>query len=220
MSIIDFRGYKSVQLEAYYDCYEKNNKKYKWLSFFDFDEFLELKPKSQKIKQYLTSKIFNNCTNIKTNWVMYTDNNLIFYQNKTIYERFKTPNYNISPNIHVKSTVRGNLTVNYWKNAIDPHTSKFGFSSCSSSGKKIKNTSPYNIPPDFDNSLLRHYYTKTIEEFILKIKRGPAAIVNDIPDSFFINKLNLFFLINNKTYEKLDVIKKNLNITYNITNSN
>ena len=45
VTIIDYRGFRgsrdSPQFDAYYDCYEKYNKEYDWLSFFDFDEFLE-----------------------------------------------------------------------------------------------------------------------------------------------------------------------------------
>ena len=45
ITIIDYRNNKSKnsnwQYKAYYDCYKNNNRKYDWLSFFDFDEFLE-----------------------------------------------------------------------------------------------------------------------------------------------------------------------------------
>ena len=61
VSIINYRGYRGIlnhpQFEAYYDCYEKNNKKYKWLSFFDLDEFLVLKPKNMKINKLLNMSI-------------------------------------------------------------------------------------------------------------------------------------------------------------------
>ena len=46
VSIINYRGRRGKkgriggpQLEVYYDCYEKNNKNYDWLSFYDVDEF-------------------------------------------------------------------------------------------------------------------------------------------------------------------------------------
>ncbi len=51
--LIDYRGFRGPrnqpQMEAYYDCYEKHNKEYDWLSFFDLDEYLVLKPKGMKI---------------------------------------------------------------------------------------------------------------------------------------------------------------------------
>ena len=49
VSIINYRGYKGIQLNAFYDCYQKNNKRYKWLAFFDFDEYLELIPNNTTI---------------------------------------------------------------------------------------------------------------------------------------------------------------------------
>ena len=40
---------------------------------------------------------------------MYTDNDLIYYDNRTLLERFTTPIYNDHANIFVKSIVRGDL---------------------------------------------------------------------------------------------------------------
>ena len=69
ISIINYRGYRgrrdSPQTFAYYDCYGKNSKYYDWLSFFDIDEFLELKPSYMKIKNFLNNKKFDKCQNIK-----------------------------------------------------------------------------------------------------------------------------------------------------------
>ena len=59
VKIIDYRCYRgkrqSPQSGAYIDCYEKNKNNYDWLSFFDFDEFLELN-KNKNIKEYLNNK--------------------------------------------------------------------------------------------------------------------------------------------------------------------
>ena len=116
VSIINYRGFRGSQnhpqFNAYYDCYERNNKKYQWLSFFDFDEFLELKPKNIKINEFLDNKRFYNCENIKINWLFYNDNNLIRYDNRPIQKRFISPVYNNGGNIHIKSTVRGKLKYN------------------------------------------------------------------------------------------------------------
>ena len=54
VTIINIRGKIKGQCYAYNDCYEKYNKLYDWLSFFDFDEFLSLKEKN--IQKFLTSK--------------------------------------------------------------------------------------------------------------------------------------------------------------------
>ena len=115
VSIINYRGDKEKpQFRAFIDCYEKNNKNYDWLSFFDIDEYLVLKPKNIKIQQYLNNVRFKYCQNVKFNWMIYTDNDKLHYENKSVQERFTKPLLNISVNIHVKSTVRGNLSTNYW----------------------------------------------------------------------------------------------------------
>jgi hypothetical protein len=80
VEILNYRGYRgkrqSPQSKAFIDCYEKNKNNYDWLSFFDFDEFLELK-RNKNIKEYLSNKIFKKCANIKINWLIFTDNDLL-----------------------------------------------------------------------------------------------------------------------------------------------
>ena len=56
VSIINYRGLKARQGHSYKDCYKNNNKNYDWLSFFDFDEFLELNPPFTKIQDYFRNK--------------------------------------------------------------------------------------------------------------------------------------------------------------------
>ena len=60
VSIINYRGNnKKPQMKIYIDCYKKNKKNYHWLSFFDVDEFLEIKPKGIKIQNFLGKKDIN-----------------------------------------------------------------------------------------------------------------------------------------------------------------
>ena len=212
VSIINYRGYKGIQLNAFYDCYQKNYKRYKWLAFFDFDEFLELAPNYTTIQQFLDNKIFYNCQNIKINWLMFTDNDLIKYENKPLKERFTTPLYNDS--LVIKSIVRGNLNLNYWEKATNPHTSKIGFYSCSSSGKNISSTSFMIDIPEYNFAFLKHYHTKTIEEYIIKLNKGYADHV-DYPGDWKKVRIKNFFDINKKTKEKLDYFKKYLNYSFN-----
>ena len=158
VSIIDYRGYlgkKNLpQFDAFIDCYHKNFKKYDWLSFFDFDEYLEFQ-NNIKIRQFLNNKVFNKCE-----------------ENKSLQIRFSKPLLNHIRNILTKSIVRGNLTDNYWKTMTNPHTSIGNYTACSSSGKLINNSSPYNNPIETKNVYLKHYSTKIVEEFCNKIKRG------------------------------------------------
>ena len=227
VSIIDYRGFRgtkdSPQFDAYYDCYEKNSKFYNWISFFDFDEFLELIPNNLKINQFLDNERFSDCKCVKINWLLYSDNELISYKNIAIQNRFLTPLYNSSLNIHIKSTVRGKLTLNYWKNALNPHTTIYSYKSCSSSGKIIPHNSPFNFPPDYQNAILKHYKTKTIDEYLVKLKRGRADKPLNFTEEDIIEKINIFFSVNKFTFSKLKFIKKKLNLSkklYNIIRKN
>ena len=217
VTIIDYRGFRgsrdSPQFDAYFDCYEKYNKDYDWLSFFDFDEFLELKPKNLKIYEFLDNERFNNCISVKINWLLYSDNNLIYYENLPIQRRFLSPLTNSSLNIHIKSTVRGNLSLNYWKDAQNPHTTIYQYKSCSSSGKTIPYNSPFNSPPDYENAILRHYKTKTIDEYLVKLKRGRADKPLNFTEEDSLEKINIFFTVNEYKMSKIKFIKKKLNLS-------
>ena len=46
VEIIDYRGKKVCQLEAYNECYKAHNSEYDWMAFFDCDEFLVLRDSS------------------------------------------------------------------------------------------------------------------------------------------------------------------------------
>ena len=147
--------------------------------------------------------------------MIYSDNDLIYYEDKPVQERFTTPLPNNILNKHIKSTIRGHLKINYWKNMINPHSSKVKVNCCSPNGKKINYKSPFNNPPNHGIAFLKHYETKTIEEYILKIKRGRSDLFVKINDELWKNKFKYFFMRNKKTKKKIDLIKKVLNITIN-----
>ena len=60
--------------------------------YFDIDEYLEFVNKSKTINEYLSEDRFKKCEVIKINWLMFNDNNLIYYDNRTLQERFTEPN--------------------------------------------------------------------------------------------------------------------------------
>jgi len=211
ISIFNYRGInKKPQFKVYIDCYERNNKNYDWLSFFDTDEFLEIKPNGIKIQDFLDNERFKNCQNVKFNWLLFSDDNKLYYENKSIQKRFKRPLFNNSLNKHVKSTIRGNLSSNYWKGAQNPHSGVNNYNCCTPSGNQISKISPYNEPYDFKYGYLKHYRTKTIEEYIKKMRKGRADYELD-----YKYMIDTFFLTNKKTKHKLDIFKKEFNITFN-----
>ena len=211
VSLIDYRNEKNGQIfKAYEDCYEKNNKNYDWLSFFDIDEYLVLKPDNVCIQEFLDNERYKDCQNIKFNWLIYTDDDKLHYENKPVQERFLTPNYNCTWfNQHVKSSVRGNLSTNYWTKANTPHASDHECIACSSSGNQTDKGSPFINPPDYTNAILKHYRTKTVEEYCNKMKKGKPDRQID-----YREMINWFFDTNKVTQEKIDIFKKEFNIEF------
>ena len=221
VSIINYRGYRGMinkpQLDAYIDCYEKNNKNYSWLSFYDIDEFLELKPNNITIQEFLDNERYKKCQNIKINWVEYTDNDLIHYENKSVIERFTSKSLNNYEKIHIKSTPRGNLSHNYWNNSWNPHSSvDKEFIACSSSGNITSSTNYYVYPPDYTYAFLRHYPTKSIEEYFEKLKKGRADLYFKVNSQNIKKKFDYYFSVNNKTKLKVDLFNKEYNVNFSI----
>jgi len=111
VDIIEIFG-DSYGQNYYNTLYENYRKRCKWLSFFDFDEYLVMhfnESKNITVQEFLTNPLFKKCDAIEFNWLMYTDNNLLYYDNITLLERFTEPNYENYANRFVKSIVRGNL---------------------------------------------------------------------------------------------------------------
>ena len=218
VSIINYRGYhgkrNNPQLDSYYDCYEKNNKTYDWLSFFDIDEFLVLKD-NLTIQEFLDKKIYNKCQSLKINWLIFSDNELKNYENKSLQERFKTESKYLYENKHIKSIVRGNLSINYWYKARNTHSSSNNeLFSCTSSGNRTSSIHYYHIPPDYKYAFIKHYITKTIEEWAHKVKKGLATSYFRFNKNNIQRRVNYFFRVNKKNQAKLNIFNKILNNTF------
>ena len=112
VELINYRNiFNDPQITSYNNCYKKNSKSYDWLIFFDIDEYIYLKD-FKNIKEYLGDKRFYNCERIQLNWIFYTDNNLLYYDNRTLAERFteRQPSaigIKTDGNQGIKSIVRG-----------------------------------------------------------------------------------------------------------------
>ena len=79
----------SNQKEAFTDCYKNNFKKYDWFIMVDMDEYLFIV--NNTLKNYLKSKIFEMCDFIKVHWADSQDNDLLYYDPRSLFQRFKKP---------------------------------------------------------------------------------------------------------------------------------
>ena len=208
VDIIDVRGIKKDQTQLFGEIYEKHKSECRWMSFYDFDEYLSFKQANITIKNYFSKSNFEKCNVILINWIIYNDNNIIKYDNRTLNERFTKSLYNSEANKFVKSIIKGNLNWNPWVYDQTSHRPKHQLRTCDSNGKRIKTFNDVIIPPILDNVYIKHFVTKTIEEYIEKIKRGHPS------QTLLLNKwIDNFFKLNIVTKEKVKSIENIFNLT-------
>lgn len=203
--IENYRNQIKVQMRGYTEMYRKYGEKYDWIAFYDFDEFLIL-PRHRDISDYLS--IFpQDCQAILINWLCMTDNNLVKYDPRPLMERFtqampldRKVQYNFPDNCHVKSIIRGGLDIAFGGN---PHTTDTPLIVYNASGVRCENR-PWQ-PMDYRIALLKHFTTKTIEEWMTrKMKVGTP---DRDPSQFLPFYKDRFFKINEMTEDKMNYLK-------------
>ena len=155
---------------------------------------------------------YEKCENIKINFLVYGDNELLYYDNRSVQERFSTPLYNHPSNIVIKSTVRGGLPHNYWRFQCHVHTSNMKVNNCNSQGEKIAYYAGANKPANHTFAALKHYYTKSVEEYAKKSKRGDSYIFFGFNEAQKLKRIKKYFGYNNYTIEKENLFKKLFNL--------
>ena len=195
VQIINFRGQNKIQLKAMNDCYKKNFLQYDWLLFYDIDEFIFLKD-FYNIKSFLNQTKFNDCKIILLNWVIRSDNELIYYDNRSLFTRFKKRGKKIKNAIDVKPILRGSISTKI----IDAHQINNRLKKCDGFGRKKYFEGINDKNPDYQFYYLNHFYSKSTEELVNKILRGSV--------SYGPNKrlyiIDYYFDINKITLEKIE----------------
>ena len=203
------------QGELYNITYGKYRNKCNWFLFLDFDEFLEVhfeKDKHLAYKDFFTNPIFDKCEAILFNWLIYTDNNLVYYDKRPCLERFTEPYYQSRSNMFVKSVVRGGLNKIIFLSGRSNHVPEREVAICNSMGNLIPFYNPYTVsPPVLEYGYIKHFITKTAEEFCEKIIKGHPRKTRLIPEQ----RVKLFFEYNKFSEEKLKVFEKKFNRTFN-----
>ena len=176
VTVIDYRDRCNCHFLAYNAIYQQHGGEYDWIAFFDFDEQLVIKGK-ETLTDLLSNR--NGCNCVMVNWQCYGDNGLVKNDGRPMAERFTKPlpddlhvQYDdIAENQHVKSIVRGGL--DGVKFTRDPH--------CPEGAGNYENAIGVTCDcqfwtPTFDPSraVIRHYITKTAEEWADKMRRGMA----------------------------------------------
>jgi hypothetical protein len=212
VEILDIRGLKSVQMPTYNHCYKKYSNQFDFLSFLDVDEFITIE-NGLNLVEYLYRPKFQKCETILLNWEMYGDNNLERYDKRTMIKRFTKINSRWNKG---KSIIRTNISnlIIVASMIIGVNTKYF----CDSNGKRLfpKNFYNFNVPEN-PEAYIKHFYTKTAEEFCLKINKGDVHFgVNDpYYKSIIYSKIMIFMKFNKITNEKINIIENCTHINLN-----
>ena len=214
VEIVDFRGIIGPQLMAMEDCRKKNFKKFDWLIFFDMDEYIFLRNYSN-IKEFLAKKIFDKCQRIQLNWYVHTDNNLLYYDNRSLSERFpeknkKWKNIKLGGTDVVKSILKGNIDIEI----NNVHFLNSDLISCDGFGNIKEVQGIKTNESDHYYYYIDHYWSKSTEEFVNKLMKGDSILgYNNIENN--MRRINMYFNINAITEDRINYIENRtkLNLT-------
>lgn len=197
VEIIDFRDKEKAQREAYNDVLARFSKKYDWIAFFDFDEFLCFNGTTLKD---MLSAVPEEYQAVMVPWLMMTDNGLVRNDHRPLMTRFTEY---IDENITqgkciLRSGIKG---ARFTKSVHVPYVPTIN---CCT--PRMEPTRQFRKQPhDTSVCYLKHFSTKTIEEWLSnKSKKGTAGrTMEQFNDTY----KDYFFSINEKTDEKLAFIR-------------
>lgn len=210
VTVFPYFNLKAQQVKAYTECYKERGLVFDWMAFLDIDEFLTFSNNSTycNIHDYLDD--MKDADEVLLNWMTFGDNGWVKDNGQCLLERFTTPlPLNFSPynifgknpyNCHVKQLLRNGLPVS----KILPHASEpiigHELRVVDGDGQQI---SPIAIQPKYTflTCYVRHFYTKSIEEFIKgKLSRRVGGDRDCV-----LYDLSMFFLYNRITMKKLKI---------------
>lgn len=229
VGLINCRDNSIMQMEFYQFVYDNYCKDYDWSMFLDIDEFLFFK-EDKTVTEYLSRPVFDNFNSIKINWLMMSDNNHLINTGEPVLKRFTQPAHDIPMtwsnqpgrklvmNSFVKSFVRPGIPNTQWDNApqLIPKTfDNIQLKICNNCGieldKKYIDDTCLDIPDiDYTLAYIKHFRTKTIEEYISNKCQKGWPIVNCNTKEWVQSYLNLgfFFDINEPTPEKKELARQ------------
>ena len=193
VEIFDCRGFKIFQSHILAMFCKEGN--YKWCGYFDCDEFLELNGYND-IKLYLQDKQ-EEC--VAFNWLLFDSNGNIEYKNDLLANRFTQPYYPINniENSFVKCLMQGGHfrysdIINCGGHLFvckDEEKIRYnfgGYSPIKTGGINLQAM----LPLRYKDGYIKHYYTKSFEEWTQKALRG-------WPDRIGSIRMGRFFKLNN-----------------------
>lgn len=209
------KGYTSLQIEVYDECYQKHKNEYEWFAFIDIDEFIITV--DNNINTTLSSTRYGKYDAIKMCWKYYDDNNHVQVKDNNYNCMRRFTHHNPIHNLYnemCKIFLRGGLDIHVnschgfqIENINFPKSVKV----CNARGEKQNNKfivlDGYKSCYDF--LWLNHYRCKTIEEYVTKCYRGwPDDLDKELGQKPIDNVCKEFFKHNTRTIEKVNIANK------------
>lgn len=209
--ISTFKGAKSFQIKAYnwFLSYYNNQDIYDYVGFLDCDEYLTINTDKYNDVGKFFEIVERECPNIGTlsiNWECYGDNEQYYYEYQPVVERFPIPlDYNFSScwnlikeNYHIKSFVKSKVEAHFGWNSHNciivnqeiAYNSDF---------KPILGHSPWVPNVTYNNAKIRHYCTKSLEEYLYR-KYGTICADNQFNKPY---TMEYYWKRNKKTKEAI-----------------
>ena len=208
VQIMNWRGKYQAMMKIMNDCYQRNYNNYDWLLFYEIDEFIYLYDHNN-IKYFLNKKKYNHCQQIYLNLVCHTDNNLLYYDERPLSIRFPhtVPLSKLGGRLlEMKTIIRGHIHGVF---IVSNHLGDLTLKSCNNSGKHEKLTDISTYYSDQKYYYIDHYYSKSTEEFISKITKGDALIIDK---NYIYKRIDKYFNQNELTKEKLELIEQKAHV--------
>lgn len=211
----NFRNKKYAQFSAYQDCYKTLYLEYDWTIFIDIDEYIVLNQHSN-IVEFLSDERYKDYQAIHIRWKMFDDNDMLEDNGEKCMTRFTREAGSFpftdkdklhTHSTHVKTCLRGNLK---GINIINPHAFHISggqkYRACTADGDEHGFTEFFS-EQSYNVACIHHFCTKTITEYITKIKRGSVSKCRPYKEY-----VDIFFDINAPTPEKIEIIKREVGI--------
>lgn len=178
--------------------FDEHKNEFDWFLFIDIDEFLHT---DMPVKEFLSQSCFQDTKEILLNWLCFGDNDLVMYDERPVQVRFTQPYTNTTCYSHdfpenevTKCFVSGTAEII----EHNTHTAKI-------KDGKIKNALGNEIqlnwrqtPILHSNAYIKHYETKTIEEYINCRIRSKRCTRQEM-----LNRMHWFFNVNKQTKDKM-----------------
>lgn len=174
-----------------------------------------------KANDFLAQDKFKDADLIHVNWKLYGDNDLVYYEPRPVIERFTKPApidiiYSTKVigkdhyyNQHVKSIVRVNDKTFKFNT---PHTVVYNTEcKCVNVNGEIEDSKCPIQNICYNGGHLKHFITKSTEEFIERKLHNNSLASSDSINSIFEDEVIAYFNINAKTYSKCKLIEEKTN---------